>query len=76
MYKRMDKLVAHISEHYLFLLIPGQPPKYAPIADNQQQHDILVKCEDITMEEFEKSLKTKDYKEAEFELMYWANKNK
>jgi hypothetical protein len=73
MYKRMDKLVAFISKEYLFLVMPDSAPKYAAISNNQQQYDILMKCEDATKEEFEALLKTKDFNQASFEAFYWAN---
>ena len=73
MYKKLDKLVAYLTETDMFVILPGTIPKHAPRNGNEMQYDILSKSEDITKEQFEAHLKTKSASEALFEAIYWKN---
>jgi hypothetical protein len=71
MFKRMDTLVACITENDMFLAMPDTNHKNASIKDNQEAYNILIKCPDATREEFESLLKTKNSNNALVEMLYW-----
>jgi hypothetical protein len=71
MYKRFDKMVIYMTNTDMFLVLPGEAPKHAAREGNEMQYDILSKQPDISKEEFEQHIKTKNVREALFEALYW-----
>lgn len=60
----------------MYIIDPDRDFRYATIKGNEVQHDILMKCPDITKEEFEAVLKTKNSSNAFVEMTYWVNQGK
>lgn len=75
-YHKMDSLRACITEKNIYLYIEGQKPKQCSIVSNKMHYDILIKCPQISKEEFENNISTRTSEESLFKALYLADINK